>query len=285
MREPEQQLIDAAREGDRRALHEVLRAIQPDVHAMALRMLWHPEDARDATQEILLKVVTHLATFRSESRFSTWVFRIAANHLHDCRTGKVEASRPDFVRFSADLMEGLAEPDAGRANSPEYQAVLDEVRVGCTLALLACLDREHRLAYILGEILELEHGEAASALSISPAAFRKRLSRARRAIHDFLASSCGIVNSANRCRCERRVSRAMELGRVAPSRLLFVRDAPGRIGYAQVVATVRSLQATRRAAALLRASGIPSPDVTAEVLASVEIESGGAGSYTRSPRT
>jgi RNA polymerase sigma factor (sigma-70 family) len=272
MREPEPHLIHTAREGDRRALHELLRAIQPDVYAMALRMLWHPEDARDATQEILLKVFTHLATFRGESRFSTWVYRIAANHLHDFRIGRVEASRPQFAAFSADLLDGLAEPDEEWANSPQYQAVLEEIRVGCTLALLACIDREHRLAYILGEILELEHGEAAAALSISPAAFRKRLSRARRAIHEFLAANCGIVNNSNPCHCERRVSRATALGRVEPSRLLFVRDDAAGIGHSRVVATVRSLQATRRAAALLRASGTPGPDIAGEVLASLDKE-------------
>ena len=79
-----------ARQGDQRALEELVAQIQGKIYGLALRTLWHPEDARDATQEILLRVVTHLATFRGESRFSSWVYRIAANHLLRFRESRVE---------------------------------------------------------------------------------------------------------------------------------------------------------------------------------------------------
>jgi len=73
--------VKRAQQGDQAALEELIAQIQSKVYGLALRMLWHPEDAQDATQEILLRVVTHLATFRGESSFYTWVYRIAANHL------------------------------------------------------------------------------------------------------------------------------------------------------------------------------------------------------------
>ena len=66
-----------AREGELSAIDALLEAIQPGVFNLAVRMLGHREDARDATQEILLKVVTHLGSFRGDAAFGTWVWQVA----------------------------------------------------------------------------------------------------------------------------------------------------------------------------------------------------------------
>jgi RNA polymerase sigma factor (sigma-70 family) len=73
-------LVRQAVEGDAGAIETLVRRVQDDVHGLAVRMLWCPDDAADATQEILMKVVTRLASFRGESAFRTWVYRIAVNH-------------------------------------------------------------------------------------------------------------------------------------------------------------------------------------------------------------
>ena len=74
-------LVRRAAAGDRAALESLIEGIQDKVYGLALRMLWHPDDARDATQEILLRVVTHLSSYRHESSFLTWVYRLATNAL------------------------------------------------------------------------------------------------------------------------------------------------------------------------------------------------------------
>jgi RNA polymerase sigma factor (sigma-70 family) len=79
--DPSPRLVAAAVNGDRCALEDVLRAVVDDVRRLAQRMLWHPQDAEDATQEILVKVATRLNTFRGDARVTTWVHRIAVNHL------------------------------------------------------------------------------------------------------------------------------------------------------------------------------------------------------------
>ena len=101
----------------------------------------------------------------------------------------------------------------------------EEVKIGCTLGMLQCLDRPHRLAYVLGEILDLPAPEAADALGLEPAAFRKRLQRAREAIEAFTRSHCGLVSDAAECACNRRVSTAIELGRVQPNEPHFAQTA------------------------------------------------------------
>ncbi len=68
----------------------VLEQIQNPVYGLALRMLWHPEDARDATQEILLRILQSLESFRGDSSFMTWVYRVAANHLRNFRKSHIE---------------------------------------------------------------------------------------------------------------------------------------------------------------------------------------------------
>ena len=105
-----------------------------------------------------------------------------------------------FERFGEELDEGLSEA----ASSPpgvERALLLEEVKIGCTLALLTCLDRPHRLAYILGEILEMDGVEAAEVLETDAATYRKRLERARADVIAFTPAKCGLVEPERRCRC------------------------------------------------------------------------------------
>ena len=80
--------------------------------------------------------------------------------------------------------------------------------------MLQCLDTDHRIAFVLGEILELTGSEAAQVLEIEPATFRKRLSRARATLAEFLQANCGVAQPDAACACHRRLDRALELGRV-----------------------------------------------------------------------
>jgi RNA polymerase sigma factor (sigma-70 family) len=246
-------LVEEAKSGRETALEELVRLIQGRVYRLALRMLWHPEDARDATQEILLRVVTRLAGFRGEAAFTTWVYRIAANYLLDARPGPLERMSVSFEAFGADLDEGLAQAAlADPRQGVEAGVLLEEVKLGCTLGMLACLDRAHRLAYILGEILESSDREGAQVLEISEPAFRKRLSRARKVLLDFMRAKCGLVAEAAPCHCGKRVDRAIELKRVDPRGLLFAHGASGA-RFAEVAAEVRRIESARRSAALYRA--------------------------------
>jgi RNA polymerase sigma factor (sigma-70 family) len=88
-----QTLVEAARSGDRDALEQLVRAIQDPVYGLAMRMLALPTEAEDATQEILIKVVTRLGSFRGDSKFTTWVYAVAANHLRTVRRGQLWSER------------------------------------------------------------------------------------------------------------------------------------------------------------------------------------------------
>ncbi len=245
--------VARAQAGDRDALESVVRAVQKDVYGVALRFLWHPQDAEDATQEILIRVITGLGSFRGDSRFRTWVYRVASNTLLSLRKkGRMEQQAVSFDEFGEDLARGLSDDSLVVESDPDEALLLEEVKIGCTLAMLMCLDRAHRLTYILGEILEVDHSEAAEVMEITPAAFRKRLSRARASITSFMMSRCGLANPANGCRCRRRVASAVALGRVDPGSLLFASSLEQARGFPRVLEKIRELEETRRAAALYR---------------------------------
>jgi len=228
------------------------------VRRLALRFLWHPEDAEDAAQEILIRVVTGLEGFRGDCAFRTWVYRVACNALLSLRSKRMEQRALGFEEFAADLAQGLSEVPPPE-NGAEQAMLLEEIKVGCTLAMLLCLDRSHRLAYILGEIMELEHGEAAVALEISAAAYRKRLSRARQEINSLMLARCGLARPENPCRCRRRIPGAIELRRLDPDRLLLASSLEQARRFPQVLAEIRRLEEARRAAALYRSH----PEATA----------------------
>ena len=257
MTNPPDEIIAAAKAGNRAALTALVGQIQPDLFALCVRMLWHRQDAEDACQEILIKLVTRLSTFRGDSRFSTWLYRVAVRHLIDFRRGRVEGTVATFEAFSDDLLAGPHEPTRELRERPDYNLLLHEVKTGCSLAMLLCLDREHRAAYIVGEILEFDHREAASTLGVSAATFRKRLSRARARVLEFTRRSCGLVNAGAPCLCPRRLAPAIALGRITPRAPHHATADTSSIPYSEIERTIGELDEGRRAVALFRSQAIP----------------------------
>lgn len=203
--------------------------------------------------------MTGLGGFKGESSFRTWVYRVASNTLLTLGKRRMEQVALSFEEFGEDLAEGLSDKPLASTHDVTEELLLEEVKIGCTLAMLLCLDRDHRLAYILGEILDLDHREAAKILAITPAAFRKRLSRANMRIMSFMTSHCGLVNPGNACRCNRRVDTAIALGRIRPDELLFAPTLAHAKHFPEVLKTIRQLEAARRTTALYRSYPEPEP--------------------------
>jgi RNA polymerase sigma factor (sigma-70 family) len=246
----EADLVARAVDGDKAALEEVIRLLQDPLYRLALRMVWRPPDAEDATQEILIRVVTRLASWRGEARLLTWAYRIGVNYLLNLRRQTPqEAKQLSLDEFRGNLADGLADADY---RGPEATLLAEEVRLSCTQAMLQCLERGERIAFVLSDIFELSSTDAAWILETSPAAYRKRLQRARHRIRAFMESTCGLVNPEAFCRCARRVPKAVATGRVDPRRLVLTAHpvSPSGRGVAEAAAQLNRLH---HAAAVLRA--------------------------------
>ena len=241
-------LARLAIDGDRGALDLVVRDLQGRVYHLALRMLWTKEDAEDATQEILVRIVTRLSQFDFRSRLHTWAYRVAVNYILDVRKSAIERLHMSFERLADSLHIGL---DVGVDADVEHSVLVEEVKVGCTLAMLQCLDRPHRLAYVLGEIMDLSGPEAAEVLDIPPDLFRKRLQHARASVLSFTKSYCGLASDAAPCRCDRQVTSAVRDGRVNPQQLAF---AGTRASFEETRAKVRQVEHARWALEVHRTS-------------------------------
>lgn len=217
--EAELALAARAVAGDRTAVGEIVRQLQDPIYRLALRMVWRPADAEDACQEILLRVVGKLDTWRGEAKLLTWAYRIGVNYLLNLtRKTPQEAAQLSLDQYGEGLKDGLAEEDY---RGPESTLLVHEVRLNCSQAMLQCLAREERVAFVLSDVFELSSAEGAYISGTTAVAYRKRLQRAKKRLGNFLTSTCGVANPAAFCKCPRRVDKALELGRVDPRRPAF----------------------------------------------------------------
>ncbi len=238
----DQELVRLIKSGSRAALEELVGRHQSWIYNLALRMVHHPADAEDATQEILIKLLTRLSTFDGRSALRTWLYRVATNHLLNMKRGRAESRQLTFAQYGRNLDDT---PDADlpdpRAVPVDVQLLIAEARIGCTSGMLLCLDREQRLVFILGSIFGVSDAVGAELLELSRDNFRQRLARARRDLRNFMQDKCGLVNTANPCRCAKKTQGFIKAGHVDPSNLRFARE---RMTHVRDVAALASDEIT-----------------------------------------
>lgn len=214
----EQELIRKCLEGDKKSLEQLINSVQGLIFNLSLRFLWNRMDAEDATQEILIKIVTNLSKFNGQSKFQTWAYRVATNYLINLKKTKVEDVLTSFDIYADDLKNYKAPLDY---NLPDRALLENEMKVSCTLAMLQCLSRELRLTFILGNILKIKSNVGSEITNTTPENFRKRLEQSRKILSSFLNGNCGVYNPANNCRCSNRINTALKCGRIEKTRLNF----------------------------------------------------------------
>lgn len=229
-------LVKKANSGDRKSLESVVLEIKDYVYNLSLKMLLYPEDAEDATQEILIKVITHLSTFNHKSQFTTWVYRVATNYLLTYKGQKTKEFAMPFDDY-ADLIDtGHSDTVRYSTNEGELSLLEEEVKVSCTQGLLLCLNSVDRMVYILSEILDFNSVEGSEIMKITSENFRKKLSRSRTKVRNFLNNKCGLANPENPCRCIKKIDFLIDQKIVNPKDLRFAGfsqrsiDLVGRLG-------------------------------------------------------
>lgn len=217
-----------AQAGDRDALESLISRHQAWVYNIVRRMLYWPQDSEDTTQEILIKVITKLSTFAGRSSFRTWLYRLVVNHVLNMQRRKSEVW--NFTRYKTAL-EAMPDMDLPDQNTvpADLQLLVEEAKIGCTSAMLLCLDREQRLIVVLSEIFGVTDLMGAELFDISRENYRQKLSRARKDLHSFLHGQCGLMNPANSCRCAKKTQAFIQAGYLNPKNLLFARERVTRV--------------------------------------------------------
>lgn len=228
--EPEQesQLVAQARQGDRSALEVLVAPWRRPLFGYVYRMVTHRQDAEDLVQDVLVRVLESLPSFRAESRFKTWLFGIATHvcldHLRRKRRWRLDAQleAEKAARDDADYMERLESAMA-------QQDFVFEVREHIAFCF-ACLGRtlppEEQAALLLREVLGFSAQEGAGMLSVSEPVFRHRLAAARKVMTESYEGLCQLINKEGPCwQCKGLRELAPERNR--GEELVQIQVAPG----------------------------------------------------------
>jgi RNA polymerase sigma-70 factor, ECF subfamily len=172
------ELVTAARDGDRSAFDELVRATCADMYTLAYRLTGNEEDARDVVQDSYLRAYRGLHRFRGEARFTTWLYRITAN-CASTQLAKRSRARHEELDDDSPVVDTRPEHD------PELRAAADFDRNRVARALQD-LPPRLRAVIVLRDIYDLPHESIAAELGITEAAAKVRLHRARRKLRERL---------------------------------------------------------------------------------------------------
>jgi RNA polymerase sigma-70 factor, ECF subfamily len=183
-REDEHLLVAAAKKGDLGAFEELVNRYESKIFRLTMNITGNREDAEDAMQDAFLKSYSHLKDFQGDSRFYTWLVRIAANEalmrLRKRRPNQFSLDEP--VETDDDLMPREIQ-DWGPL--PDQRFAQTEMREILT-KVIEDLDPDYRIVFVLRDIEDLSTEETAAAVGISVPAVKSRLLRARLKLREKL---------------------------------------------------------------------------------------------------
>ncbi|MEL6559976.1 MAG: RNA polymerase sigma factor [Bacteroidota bacterium] len=223
------ELINQAIAGSRKALNQLLEIHNQFIFNIAIKMIGDVERAKDMTQDILIKITTNLAKYDAQKgAFTPWLYRLAFNYILDQKKSKTENNIKSFSQFF-NFIDDVPDQLLSDGDSEESEIYSRETKIKCTTGMLMCLSREDRLLYVVGELFQIDHNLGSTIFDISKDNFRKKLSRIRKDLYQWMNNRCGLVNTDNPCRCKKKTKGFIERGIVDPDKLIWNDDFKHRI--------------------------------------------------------
>ena len=216
-------LKEKAVNGSKNALEELVKRHQDWIYNIALRMVFYSDDAKDVTQEVLIKIITKLSSFRNQSSFRTWAYRIVVNHILNMKKSKGELNHySNFIDYGKSI-DDTPDYDISNETNPAFDTntVIEEVKLSCFNGMLLCLNREQRVIFIIGALFGVNDKVGSEIMEISRENFRQKLSRARKELYNFMNDKCGLIKKTNPCRCSKKAKALVDSGYVNPDNLIF----------------------------------------------------------------
>ena len=171
-------LVRAAQRGDEQAFRQLVERYQRRVYQLALGMMKDTDEAMDISQETFVRVHRYLPSFKGDSSFFTWTYRIAMNLCLDARRRKGRGERVDLLDSDEAEIEAAMDPPSAALAGPQRQALNDELK-GKIEEALASLSENHRAILLLREVEGLSYEELAKILKIRKGTVMSRLFHAR----------------------------------------------------------------------------------------------------------
>ena len=180
----EKQLIQRAKKGDENSFESLILSCQSKAYNIAIRYLKNEEDALDAMQESFIKIFRHLNSFKEDSRFDTWVYRIVVNTCNDMLRKNSNRKITDSIFRTEDEKETVIEiPDT--SGSPEYVFARKE-KTEYILSCLEKLNRDQKKVIVLRDIHGFSYDEISEILECSIGTVKSRINRSRLRLRELL---------------------------------------------------------------------------------------------------
>ena len=183
-------LVRAAQKGDERAFRMLVERYQRRVVQLALGMTKDPDEAMDIAQETFVRVHRYLPSFKGDSSFFTWTYRIAMNLCLDAQRRKGRLERVDVEQGDEAEIEAAMDPPSAALAGPQRQALNAELRERIEEAL-ASLSDNHRAILLLREVEGLSYEDLAKVLGIRKGTVMSRLFHARLKMQNKLREYLG----------------------------------------------------------------------------------------------
>jgi RNA polymerase sigma-70 factor (ECF subfamily) len=186
----ERMLLRRLQQRDERAFEEMVRLYQHKVFNLVYRMIGDPEEAKDVAQDVFVTVFKAIDSFRGEAKFSTWLYRIAANH---CKNrikylGRRHQKSTSELDEAAEREMQSAQPSAMRPQVDGPDAVLEGLQLERAVQNgIAALEEEHRELIVLRDVEDLSYDEIAAITGLAEGTVKSRLHRARMALKEHMA--------------------------------------------------------------------------------------------------
>tara|TARA_B110000211_G_C14062143_1_gene546017 strand:- start:313 stop:1182 length:870 start_codon:yes stop_codon:yes gene_type:complete len=221
-------LVKDALSGDKKPLDRLIRKYQPFIYNVAWKMAWDEVDAKDITQEVLIKILTKLSQFDGKGSFKAWVYRIAVNEFLNTKRRSKEKDILGFDDFKGKL-DAMPDTTVSEKELHELETYSREINLRCMSGMIMCLNREQRLLFILGDLFGIDHNLGAEIFETSRQNYRVKLHRARTDISNFMNKQCGLIDPSNPCRCPKKAKVLKEMGVLTENNYKFKVDYKSKI--------------------------------------------------------
>lgn len=189
----EKDLLQKARNGDIEAFELLIEKHQKKVFNIALRMIGNYDDASELAQEVFIRVFKSIRSFKEESSFSTWIYRITANVCLDeirKRKNKNFVSLDDDLKLDdGDVKRQVMDPEP----TPEILAEKNETRKIVNEAIQS-LPADHRIVIALRDIQGFSYDEISKIVNCPVGTVKSRINRARQTLREILKARMELLN-------------------------------------------------------------------------------------------
>ena len=192
---------------------QLYRINHAKVYRLALSLAGNAHDAEDITQEAFFRAFRSYGSFREESSFFTWIYRIALNVANDHLKYRSKLPYQSLTEDQGYSFEEII--DTNPANNPETELLAYQVRIKCLHVLTECLQANERKVFCLAVTLDLSHKRVAEILECSVGSVKTTLHRARKRWFGYMENMCQFIKESNPCNCKQYVRFALSKGLIS----------------------------------------------------------------------